>query len=101
MPSTACRTALVVALAIALSACIVVPRTTQVYDEACQLQVRQMTLEAQQIAAFRGCANDGCLVLLAAAGVVSAASAVISGSIAIVGNIVYWAERQGRCVRPS
>jgi hypothetical protein len=32
-------------------------------------------------------------------GLVTAASAVVSGSIALVGNVVYWFERQGRCKR--
>jgi hypothetical protein len=35
--------------------------------------------------------------MLVALGAVTAASAVISGSIAVVGNAVYWFERQGRC----
>jgi hypothetical protein len=87
----------VAALTAPLAACIVVPRTTVVYDEDCRMHVRHMTLEAAQIAAFRGCANSGCVALLAAAGVVAAASAVVSGSIAVVGNIVYWTEKQGRC----
>jgi hypothetical protein len=44
------------------------------------------------------------VALLVAAGVVAAASAVVSGSIAVVGNVVYWIEQQGQCkpdaVRP-
>jgi hypothetical protein len=32
-------------------------------------------------------------------GVVAVASAVVSGSIAVVGNVVYWLERQGQCVK--
>lgn len=82
-----------------LAACVVVPRTVEVYDEACRVHVKQMTLEAAQIGRFGGCYNEGCLALLVATGAVAAASAVVSGSIAVVGNIVYWAEKQGRCVR--
>ncbi len=80
-----------------LTACVVVPRTDSVYDHDCQMQRRQMTLEVQQIGAFGGCSNDGCVALLVGAGVVAAASAVVSGSIAVVGNVVYWIERQGQC----
>jgi hypothetical protein len=40
-------------------------------------------------------------VLLAAAGATAEASAVISGSIVIVGNVVYWFEKQGRCLRET
>ena len=81
-----------------LQACVVVPRTDSVYDESCKLQRRQMTLEVQQIGAFRACSNEGCAALLVGAGVVVVASAVVSGSIAVVGNVVYWFEHQGRCV---
>lgn len=84
-------------LAALLSACVVVPRTDSVFDPDCQMQRRQMTLEVHQIGAFGGCANDGCVALLVGAGVVVAASAVVSGSIAVVGNVVYWIERQGQC----
>ncbi len=80
-----------------LQACVVVPRTDSVYDQDCQMQRRQMTLEVQQIGAFGGCVNEGCTALLVATGVVAAASAVVSGSIAVVGNVVYWIERQGQC----
>jgi hypothetical protein len=38
--------------------------------------------------------------MLVAMGAVTAASAVVSGSIALVGNVVYWFERQGRCNPP-
>lgn len=85
------------ALAALLSACVVVPRTDTVFDHDCQMLRRQMTLEVQQIGAFGGCSNDGCAALLVAAGVVAAASAVVSGSIAVVGNVVYWIEQQGQC----
>lgn len=82
-----------------LQACVVVPRTTSVYDDECKLERRQMVLEVQQIGAFGGCANEGCAALLVTAGVVAVASAVVSGSVAVVGNVVYWLERQGQCVR--
>jgi len=86
-------------LAMCLQACVYVPRTTVVYDDACKVQVRQMTLEMAQLGSFRGCANQGCVALLVAAGAVAAASVVVSGSIALVGNVVYWTEKQGRCLR--
>ncbi len=88
-------------LAALLTACVVVPRTDSVYDPDCQMQRRQMTLEVQQIGAFGGCVNDGCAVLLVGIGVVAVASAVVSGSIAVVGNVVYWVEQRGQCRPPS
>jgi len=82
-----------------LEACVIVPRTTEVYDADCKVMSKQMDLEPVQIAAIRGCSNSGCTAVLVAAGATAAASAVISGSIVIVGNVVYWFEKQGRCQR--
>lgn len=82
-----------------LSSCVVVPQTREVYDPECRTLTRQMTLETAVVGGFQACAGEGCTALLVAAGAVTAASAVVSGSIALVGNIVYWFERQGRCGR--
>ncbi len=78
-----------------LSACIVVPQTQTVYDPDCQVMTRQVTLETAVIGGFTRCVGDGCAAMLATLGFVTAASAVVSGSIAVVGNAVYWVERQG------
>lgn len=87
------------ASAIFLSACIYLPRTTEVYDSDCRIQSKQMKLEPLQIASFGQCAGSGCGALLVVAGATAAASAVVSGSIVVVGNVAYWFEKQGRCVR--
>lgn len=93
------RPVLTLACAIVLTACIVVPQTHSVYDPECQIMTRQVTLEAAVVGGFTSCAGEGCAAMLATLGVVTAASVVVSGSIAIVANTVYWLERQGRCVR--
>ena len=82
-----------------LGACIVVPQTRMVYDPDCKMHTRQMTLEAAYLGGFQRCYGDGCVAMLAAVGVVTVASVVVSGSIALVGNVLYWAELQGRCQR--
>ena len=86
-------------MAMVLQACVVVPRTTTFYDEDCRIHMRQMVLDVEQVGFFGGCATQGCVALLVGAGVVTAATAVVSGSIAVAGNIVYWFERQGQCQR--
>ena len=96
-----CRRALAALGVVALTGCIVVPQTQTVYDTECQVQTRQVTLEAAYIGGFHSCAGEGCAAMLAAAGLVTAASVVVSGSIALVGNVVYWIERQGRCQRQT
>lgn len=84
-------------LSLLLAGCVVVPRTIESYDSHCRMVARRMTLDAMQVATLGGCNNEGCAVLLAAAGVTAAASAIVSGSIAVIGNVAYWLERQGRC----
>ena len=88
-------------LASLLSACVYLPRITEVYDADCRVLSRRMDLMPVQLAAIQGCSNSGCASLLVAAGATAAASAVISGSIVIVGNVVYWFEKQGACRRPG
>lgn len=83
--------------ALTLAGCIVVPRSAEVYDPKCRTYVKQIVLETEALGAIGGCRNDGCTALLAAMGIVSAASAVVSGSVAVVGNIAYWVERRGQC----
>ena len=82
-----------------LSACVVVPQTQTVYDPDCKAMTRQVTLEMAVVGGFTRCAGDGCAAMLATLGLVTAASVVVSGSIAVVGNAVYWIERQGQCAR--
>ena len=80
--------------------CIVVPQTREVYDPDCRIMRREVTLEPTVVSGFVGCSGDrDCAALLAAMGLVSAASLVVSGSVAIVGNAVYWFERQANCRR--
>ena len=89
--------ALAVLAALSLGGCIVVARTADVYDPTCRTYIKQVVLEAEVIGAIGHCHNESCGVMLASMGIISAASALVAGSVAIVGNIVYWAERKGRC----
>ena len=88
-------------LLLLLQGCVYLPRTTVVYDADCQITSKHMDLQSVQIAAIGGCSGDGCVALLVGAGATAAASAVISGSIVVAGNVVYWFEKQGRCVREN
>lgn len=102
MSACAARTRkLLLAALLPLSACVFVPRTTEHREGDCQTIARHMALEPVQIAHIAHCNGDECVVLLAATGITAAASLVISGSIAVIGNMVYWLEERGRCVRPN
>jgi hypothetical protein len=87
-----------IATAACLSVCIVVPRTTTSYDTGCQIVTRRVELQPVQVGAMERCNGRECGAVLAAYGVVAVASTVVSGSIAVVGNVVFWMEEQGRCV---
>jgi hypothetical protein len=88
-----------VVVSVLLQACVYVPITTEVYDADCQITSKHMVLQPVQIAAIQRCNSDGCVALLVAAAATAATSAIVSGSIVIVGNVAYWFEKQGRCKR--
>ena len=91
------RVALAPLLLMLLTACVYVPRTTQVFDTECQVMANRMVLQEVQVAAIHHCANEGCIALVVTAGLAGAASAVISGTIVVAGNIAYWFERRAAC----
>ena len=80
-----------------LAACIVVPATRDVYDADCRLSRREVTLETAMVGQFHHCSGQECPALLVTLGVVSAASLVVSGSMAVVGNMVFWLEHEANC----
>ncbi len=90
---------LVLPLALVLTACVYVPRTRIAHDAECQGVQKSMVIEAQKNQAFQDCNNTNCVDALVSAGIVAAASVVVSGSIAVVGNVVYWVEREVKCLR--
>jgi len=100
-PTGPSRSALALLVPAALvAACIVVPRTAEVYDPACRAFSKQVVLDVAVLGQIGHCHNDGCLALLVSAGIITAASAVVAGSVAVVGNIAYWLERGGQCPDP-
>jgi len=84
-----------------LGGCVYLPETTTRYNPDCRTYERKLTMQPYQVGTLMGCQDDGCVVLLVAAGAVTAASAVIVGSVVVVGNVVYWLEKQGQCLNPA
>jgi hypothetical protein len=91
------RLAAALLLALAVPACVVVPQTREVYDAECRMMKKEVRLETAVVGRFQGCQGDGCVAILVATGAVTAATAVVSGSLALIGNVAYWFESQGRC----
>lgn len=91
------RLIVLLAFTSALLACAFYPKTVTVYDVDCQIYVRQMELEASEIMQLSACSDEGCIGSILGVGFISATTAVVSGSIVIVGNVVYWFEKQESC----
>jgi hypothetical protein len=89
--------------AIALSGCVFFPRTTPSYTGECLVVENRLTLDSVPLELnASGCSGDDCLlVLLAVYGGVTAGSAVVSGSVVLIGNTMYWLEKKGRCNMPA
>ncbi len=96
-------------LALSLSSCLVLPQTEPKAQD-CELATRswtltvvnadvdaQVTLNEMQRLSASDCDRPECLILVAPALAVSAGSAIVSGSVMVVGNSLHWLERQGRC----
>src|SRR5512145_190266 len=83
-----------VALALALSGCMVVPvvDNAEAASTGCRTYTRSMSLK--MVSWQPSCNTEECL---AAVVVIGAGSVLVSGSIALVGNSVHWLEYQGTC----
>lgn len=91
------KTLSLLSLPLLLCSCVIVPRTTEVYNADCKFIAKQTELKPVYVAALGGCKDEQCAGVLVFAGAATAISAVISGSIMIVDNIVYWLEKPDDC----
>jgi len=86
------------------SSCVYYPKKIEYYDAQCDITVKKLVLETKEMqdACSSKNSNDSsraaCLV-----GVISlsALSAIISGSLVVVGNTAYWLEKEGKCIGNS
>ena len=78
-----------------LAGCVMVPVRVADYDPECRVITHHMELQPVQLQAIGRCGDGYCAALVLG---VSAASAFVSGSIVVVGNIAYWAEHRANCL---
>ncbi len=89
----------IIALSLLASGCVVHPKKIEYYSE-CDIKAKKLVLETD---AMKGACSSGsgdsdnkaCVGGLIAMGV---ASAIISGSLVVIGNTVYWLEKEGKCM---
>ena len=83
-----------------LSACAVYPAIDNEAENTCDVFTRQLTLDITDVDVnVCGNINNGSsiLVCLGVSGAFFVTSAVVSGSVVVVGNTVNFLEQQGRC----
>jgi hypothetical protein len=92
---------LVFFLVFLLAGCFVPKKVPHTADEQrCELKTQQLKLVMSEKAYFPSgarCSGDECLVVLAVMAAIPVGSALVSGSIVVVGNTAHWLEYQGRC----
>lgn len=81
-----------------LCGCVMVPVTVDGYDPDCRVVTHHMELQPVQVNAIGRCGDGACAAIVLG---VSAASAIVSGSIVVVGNVAYWAEHRANCAAPG
>ncbi len=82
--------------AVVLTGCAT-PRVVHVYDEQCQIMTRRMELTLQKVEALDACSNHECLAQAVGGALSLAASTIVSGSVALVGNVAFWLEKSANC----
>jgi hypothetical protein len=86
-----------VALLILLTGCVYVPENAHQYDTKCNVMRKKKVLAREEAVPMANCSNEACALLMASYGLVTAASFVVSGSIVVISNTVYWLEKPSDC----
>ncbi|WP_193906128.1 hypothetical protein [Cellvibrio polysaccharolyticus] len=95
---------LMVGLCTGVASCMVKPKQVAGYDYDCEIVTRKIELTLDQQTRFRqmNCQNEECkaqaVAELASSMIILPLSAIVSGSIALTGNTLYWLEEKGRCL---
>lgn len=86
-----------------LSACVVTPKKAASYDDKCMVSTQKIVLTTEQMQTFDDidCLTSSCKEEVTGALIVATltatTSAIVSGSVALIGNTLYWLESQGEC----
>lgn len=92
-----------VLLSSTVCACVVAPKKVASYDARCMVSTQkiELTMEQMQIFGDVDCFSKSCTSELTGAlftsSVIATTSAIVSGSVALIGNTLYWMESQGKC----
>jgi hypothetical protein len=73
------------------------PKVVDVYDEKCQVMTRKVELTLEKVEALDSCRNQECVAQVIGGALSLATSTIVSGSIALVGNVAFWLEKSANC----
>ena len=74
--------------AVLLSGCVT-PKVVHLYDEKCQVMTRRMELTVEKVQALDACSNAECAAQVLGGAISLTTSAIVSGSIALAGNVAF------------
>ncbi|KZN58681.1 hypothetical protein N473_04410 [Pseudoalteromonas luteoviolacea CPMOR-1] len=80
-----------------MSGCLFVSKEVHYYDEQCHITKRKHVLSTEQMASIGNCSGRACAMVMAGAGIVSAASLVVSGTVVVTQNTLSWLEQSKGC----
>lgn len=86
-----------------LTGCAVVPKyAEQDVPQSCDLYTKKLDLEVEILGKkglkpLSNCSGEACIGILGVSAGIFAGSAVVSGSIYLVGNTLHWLEKKSRC----
>lgn len=92
---------ILVSLSLFISGCVYYPKKIDHYDTECKITFSTLELESKEMRDACAKTNSGdpsgaaCLAGIATLG---AASAIVSGTLVMVGNTAYWLGKEGRCL---
>lgn len=83
-----------------LIGCVFMPKKVTYYDQECQINMNKMELVSSEmkLKGLGECKNEACIINLILPGIVTAGTAVVSGSIVVTANTIYWLEKQVQCI---
>ena len=82
--------------ALLLSACVS-PKVVHQYDKKCDVITRKMELTLEKTKALDACSNQECVAQVIGGALIFTVSSVVSGSVALVGNVLFWMEESADC----
>lgn len=93
------KVVLVFLASLLLVSCVYSPKKVTYYDQKCKIHLNKMELESRPMKMNKmgKCTNEACFINMLIPGIVTAGTVIVSGSIVVTANTVYWLEKSIKC----